>query len=137
MEVVFHAFWIDILLEHIVKDLSEFWFDQQTEHFERALIDSKSHYGLMSPGCAFLAITEKHWNTVFFESYADLKPTLDRVFAKLVRKQPERVQVFEDILLNRLLPALKQGDSPRIVSLIRELCHELESKYLESLERTR
>ena len=127
---------VAIILAHISNNLSDKWSDQQIEHLERALIDSKSKFGWMSPGCAFLVIAEKHSNSVFLESYADLKPTLDRVFAKLSRKQPDKAQIFEPILLNRLLPSFKKGDTAQASGLIHEVCHELERKYLESLERT-
>ena len=77
-----------------------------------------------------------HQNRALFECMIDLLPTLDRIFAKLVRQQPQSAAELEHDILHQLAPALTEQGTEQVCSVLEQINRSIERKYLETLERT-
>lgn len=125
-----------LMVSAVVRDVVPDWSEKHGERFQKALIDSKSQFGVVNPLCAFRSLCEIHANAAYPEFLADLTPTLDRLFAKLVRTDRVRVEALEHMVLSDLTKALAERSVETCQRVIHLLCRGLERKYLETLERT-
>jgi len=125
-----------LMVNAVALEVAPTWSDRDAEQLEKALIDSKARFGVVNPLCAFRSLCEAHPNTAYSEFFADLSPTLDRLFAKLARTDRVRVEALEQMVLADLQKALAARSVETTQRVLQLLCRGLERKYLETLERT-
>ena len=87
--------------------------------------ESESKFGCINPASVLGAICRMHPNTVYGELIDDLIPTFDRIFSKLVRLNLSGVNVLDDILKTKLIPAVGAGKVGELVHQGSALCRSL------------
>lgn len=125
------------LLTQVVDDLIPNWSVQQSQFIERAMQISEGKFGCVNPVSVLAILCQLHSNRLYLELIDDLIPTFDRVFSKLVRSNLAGVELLDQLLKLRVIPALEAGERDQVIDHVTELCRMLERKYLETLERTR
>ena len=124
------------LMQAIGRDVSIKWNQHHVEQLDQALVDSKAKFTQVNPACAFRRMSFLHPNRAMFECMVDLLPTLDRIFAKLVRQQSHSAAQIEHDILHALVPALTRQAPDEVCSVLEQINRSIERKYLETLERT-
>lgn len=124
------------LLTQVVDDLIPNWSVQQSQFIERAMQISEGKFGCVNPVSVLAILCQLHSNRLYLELIDDLIPTFDRVFSKLVRSNLAGVELLDQLLKLRVIPALEAGERDQVIDHVTELCRMLERKYLETLERT-
>ena len=97
---------------------------------------SEGKFGCVNPVSVLEILCQLHPNGVYLELIDDLIPTFDRVFSKLVRSNLAGVELLDQLLKLKVIPALEAGEKEQVIDHVTELCRLLERKYLETLERT-
>jgi len=125
------------LLTQVVADLIPNWSDQHSQSVQRAMQISEGKFGCVNPVSVLEILCQLHPNHVYLELIDDLIPTFDRVFSKLVRSNLAGVELLDQLLKLKVIPAFEAGEREQVIDHVTELCSVLERKYLETLERTR
>src|SRR6056300_2097172 len=124
------------LVTQVVTDLISNWSDQHSQSIQRAMEISEGKFGCVNPVSVLEMMCQLHPNRVYLELIDDLIPTFDRVFSKLVRSNLAGVELLDQLLKLKVIPALDAGEREQVIDYVTELCRLLERKYLETLERT-
>ena len=124
------------LLNQVVADLIPNWSYQHSQSIQHAMQISEGKFGCVNPVSVLEILCQLHPNGVYLELIDDLIPTFDRVFSKLVRSNLAGVELLDQLLKLKVIPALEAGEKEQVIDHVTELCRLLERKYLETLERT-